>query len=557
MEKANLTGRGILIVEDNDINREMLKEILGEKYRILEAADGVEGMELLKKHYKTLSLVLLDVQMPRMDGYEFLKIYSNDSVLAGIPVIVTTGSTVTEDEERCLSLGAADFITKPYKPKIILRRVEALIRLRESIAALQAVELDPLTGLYTRNAFRHHAQNYLNFSEGDGFDMLMINVEDFSYVSERFGEHMSSELLKHIGRCITALCPQAFAASRYSTDRFILLRRHIASDHASESEDFDRQLHENAPLPDFTVKYAVYESVPEKTPINVLINRLALAMDAIKHQYNRQIICYDDKMSERVTRLRKVEECMSEALREGQFKIYYQPKHDAHTGRIAGAEALVRWTHPELGFISPGDFIPLFEENGFITDLDLYVWQSVCRDLRKWQDAGIPLVPISVNASRRDFVAIDRADMVLQPVTEYRIDKSFLHIEITESLAIHDNAVVEKVKTLRDMGFKIELDDFGAGYSSLGTLQNIPMDIIKLDASFARNIQRQEKIVRMMIALSHELGHETVAEGVEDAQQLRLLQELDCDLIQGYYFSGPLPEDRFMEYLMTKEGAKL
>ena len=544
-------ARTILIIEDNEINREMLKEILQEQYFVLEAADGVEGLRMLREHYKSLSLVMLDVQMPRMDGYEFLQAYSSDSVLTGIPVIVTTGSTVTESEERCLSLGAADFITKPYKPKIILRRVEALIRLRESIAALHAVELDPLTGLYTKSAFHHYAQSCFDFNEDGGFDMLMINVEDFSYINERLGESGGNELLKHIGRCVTALCPEALAASRYSSDRFILLYRHSDIDRQATADAFDRALHENAPVADFTVRYAVYENLPVDVPVSVLVSRLSIAMDLIKHQYNQQLICYEENMSERITLLRKIEECMSEALRQEQFKVYYQPKHDAKTGKIVGAEALVRWVHPHLGFITPGDFIPLFEENGFITDLDLYVWRCVCRDLREWKKAGLPLLPVSVNASRRDFITIDSAEEILQPVEDNGIDVDLLHIEITESLAVHDSAVLEKVNTVHNLGFKIELDDFGAGYSSLGTLQNIPMDIIKLDMSFARDIKRQEKIVRTIINLSHELGHKTVTEGVETEEQLQILRELGCDFIQGYYFSAPLPENKFREYLIN------
>ena len=554
--ESSLTKRSILIVEDNEINREMLQEILGEQYRVLTACDGVEGMEKLKENFRSLSLVLLDVQMPRMDGYEFLQQQQSDKLLANVPVIITTGSRVTEDEERCLSLGASDFITKPYKPRIILRRVEAIIRLHESIATLQAIEYDPLTGLYTKNAFHHHAQNLLACAGDDQFDMLMINVEGFSYLNERYGEQLGNELLKHIGRCIAAYRSEALVVSRYNADRFVLMRRHTVTDHGQGTTEFDRILHTDAPIEDFTVKYAVYENVQDTVPVSVLCDRLGLALETIRRQYNRQYACYDTEMSDRITRLRKIEESMEEALREGQFKIYYQPKHSARTGKVAGAEALVRWQHPEFGFLLPGDFIPLFEENGFITHLDLYVWQTVCRDLHRWHEEGIPLVPVSVNASRRDFISIDKADKVMYPVSAHGIDKQFLHIEITESLGIGDNMVTKKVKAIRDMGIKIELDDFGSGHSSLSTIRDIPMDVIKLDVSFTRDIERQKEIVRMIIALSHALGHETVAEGIETEEQLTLMRDLGCDLIQGYYYSKPIPEPEFKAYLRNAAQAE-
>ena len=553
-EKPRTTKRSILIVEDNEINRELLKGILEENYRVIEAVDGADGMEKLREDFRTLSLIMLDVQMPRMNGYEFLEEYRQDELLSSVPVIVTTGASISEDEERCLSLGASDFVTKPYNPRVILRRVEAIIRLRESIATLQAIEYDTVTGLYTKNAFHHHAQNYLNYSIDESFDMLMVNIESFAYMNERYGETLCNELLKHIGKCIAASENKVLAASRYHADRFIVLRKHMELDNNKEAKKFDTQLHAAAPIADFTMKYAVYENVPTVMPIGVLCDRLAIAMNTIRRQYNKSIAFYDAAMSERITRLRKIEDCMEDALREGQFQVYYQPKHDAKTEQVMGAEALVRWMHPEFGLLPPGDFIPLFEENGFITQLDLYVWQTVCNDLRNWHEEGIPLVPVSVNASRRDFVSIDEIDKVLRPVMESGINREYLHIEITESLGIGDDVVVQKVKSIRDLGIKIELDDFGAGQSSLSTIRDIPMDIIKLDLSFTREIEKQKEIVRMIIALSHALGHETVAEGIETREQAYMLRDLGCDLLQGYYFSKPIPEQAFRAYLKNIAG---
>lgn len=545
--------RGILIVEDNDINRQMLKSILEDKYEITEAADGLEGLEKLREGYRDLSLILLDVQMPNMNGYEFLEQQKKDELLSSVPVIVTTGSTISEDEEKCLALGASDFVTKPYNPKIIIRRIEAIIRLSESMATLKAVEFDAISGLYNKAAFIRHFQRYLNENKDKKYDMLMINVEGFSYINELYGTAKGEKLLKHIGNVISVCNFGAVMACRYATDRFILMRIHSDSDVRDEVVVYNEKIHENAPINDFVLKFAVYTDVDTSVPVADLCERLSLTMKTVKRRYDMQLAFYSTEMAEKAKYLKKIEGCMKEALKQNQFSVYYQPKHDAKTGEIAGAEALVRWIHPEYGFLSPADFIPLFEENGFITRLDLYVWNKVCEDIKNWIDEGINPVPISVNASRRDILSIDTPDRLLIPVNNNGVDIGLLHIEITESASVNDNVILEKVKAIRDIGIKIELDDFGSGQSSLGTIRDIPTDIIKLDISFVRNIEKQKEIVKMIISLAHALGHKIVAEGVESKEQLEILRDFGCDYIQGYYFSKPLEQNDFRQYLINNK----
>lgn len=542
------SARRVLVVEDNEINREMLKMILEENYEVLEAENGAQGMQLLKENFRTLSLILLDVQMPVMDGYEFLRIQREDELLRSVPVIVTTGSTISEDEERCLTLGATDFVTKPYNPRVIVRRVEAIIRLHESITELQEIEFDALTGLYTRNAFYHHAKDLFQSADGK-LDMMMLNLEDFSYLNERYERYQADELLKHIGKCIRKNLPDALLSSRLKEDRFVILREHRDTDDRETVAELDRILHENAPIPDFRAKFAVYREIPTDTPAGVLCTRLSLALKTIKHRYQENLAVYDRTMSEKFDRIRRIQNSMEDALQESQFLVYYQPKHDVRTGKIAGAEALVRWFHPEYGFMSPGDFVPFFEENGFIAQLDLYIWRTVCRDIRHWQELGLQPVPISVNVSRHDFLARDCLEKVLQLIRESGVDRELLHVEITESLGISDKVILEKAKEIRDAGIRIELDDFGSGQSSLSSLVDIPMDVVKMDMSFARSLDRQKEVVRMIISLAHALGCEVVAEGVETEEQINTLRSMGCDLIQGFYYSGPMPESDFEEYL--------
>lgn len=545
--------RSILIVEDNDINRQMLKTILEDKYEITEAADGLEGLEKLKEGYRDLSLILLDVQMPNMNGYEFLEQQRKDELLASVPVIVITGSTISEDEEKCLALGASDFVTKPYNPQIIIRRIEAIIRLSESVATLKAVELDAVSGLYTKDAFIHHFQRYLDENKDKKYDMLMINVEDFSYINELYGVARGEKLVGHIGKVISVCNFGALMSCRYISDRFILMRIHSDSDVRDEVEVYNEKIHENAPINNFVLKFAVYTDVDTSVSVAALCERLSATMKTVKRRYDMQLAFYNTEMAEKAKHLKKIENCMKDALKQNQFSVYYQPKHDTKTGEISGAEALVRWIHPEYGFLSPADFIPLFEENGFITKLDLYVWNTVCEDIRNWIDDGIKPVPISVNASRRDLLSLDTPDSLLLPVNKNSIDIELLHIEITESASVNDSVILEKVKAVRDIGIKIELDDFGSGQSSLGTIRDIPTDIIKLDMSFVRNIEKQKEIVKMIISLAHALDHKIVAEGVESKEQLEILRNFGCDYIQGYYFSKPLEKNDFRQYLINNK----
>ncbi len=246
----------------------------------------------------------------------------------------------------------------------------------------------------------------------------------------------------------------------------------------------------------------------------------------------------------------RIIETMERALEECQFQIFYQPKHETVTGNIAGAEALVRWNHPEYGFMGPGQFIPLFERNGFITKLDCFVLEQVCKDIQRWKQDGLPLVPISVNVSRRDFIESGCIDKQYQIVEKYNIDHSLLHMEVTESLySENTDLIISQVKRTQEMGFVIEMDDFGAGYSSLGSLSTFPLNVLKLDISFVRNIVKNEIVIENIIKMAHRMGLLVIAEGAETVEQFKILRTLGCDYIQGYYFSKPLPVKEFEAYL--------
>ena len=261
------------------------------------------------------------------------------------------------------------------------------------------------------------------------------------------------------------------------------------------------------------------------------------------------VLWFDEAMREEQIWERRVEDDMDRALANNEFKVYLQPKYSTKKEQLSAAEALVRWIHPEYGFVSPAKFIPIFEKNGFITKLDDYMLTEVSKLQAKWLEAGKKLVPISVNVSRAHFSQYDLAEHICSIVDEYKVPHEFIELELTESAFFDDKQILlDTIKKLKEYGFKVSMDDFGAGYSSLNSLKELPLDIIKLDAQFFRDIEdkkRADLIVCDTIKLAKKLGMQIVAEGIETREQVDFLAQQHCDLIQGFYFAKPLPIEEF------------
>ena len=546
--------RAILIVEDNNLERDLLADILSEHYKVLKACNGEEGLNLLQEHVNRIACIILDVFMPVMDGYAFMRAVKSDPMLSHVPMIVATGHDSVDEELKCLNLGAVDFVVKPYQPEVILSRIGGIIRLMETSVAISAVEYDELTGLHTRQAFFHYANLYLRRHRDQRFALLISDIDGFKGINEKYGETVGNDVLKLTAGYIKALNDKVVLAGRYGGAQYVCLVE--CTDYELKEDLLDAiidKIRSATPIRDLQIKMGVYPDIDHDMPISLLCDRTLLALHSINKQYGKTCAFYDRELQEKQEREQIIEMSMREAYDNEQFLVYYQPKHDAQSGRLVGAEALIRWIHPKLGFLSPGEFIPIFEKNGFITYADFYIWNHTCKNLRKWLDRGIPVVPISVNSSRRDFDYPDYLKMIDQPVNENQLDPNYLHIEVTESLfSDRLEELGHMVQSCRDMGFKIELDDFGTGYSSLNTLGILPLDVMKLDMSFMKQIGNEKKVrvLASCIALAKSLGLHTVAEGVETEEQLNLLRSLGCDRIQGFYYSKPLPEDEFEQYMI-------
>ena len=549
------TQRKILVVEDNEINRMMLSSILSSEYEVLEAENGLAALEALRKYRDAIALILLDIIMPVMDGYTFLARMQEDPALASIPVIVTTQSDGESDEVAALSHGATDFVAKPYKPQVILHRVASIIKLRETAAMINLVQYDRLTGLYTKEFFYQRVKETLAARPEQEYDIIYSNIENFKLVNDIFGVPAGDRLLVNVAAMFSKRVGRWGICGRINADQFACLLERRWEYSEQLFVEAGNQINTMSNVKNMVMKWGVYHIDDRSISVEQMCDRALLAVRSIKGQYRRHFAAYDEALRSKLLREQAITDSMEEALVQGQFIVYLQPKYSLKDKTLAGAEALVRWVHPEWGFQSPGEFIPLFERNGFITQLDQYVWDRTCAYLQDWDRKGYPRVPVSVNVSRADIYNADLANILLRTVHKYGLPPWRLHLEITESAYTENpGQIIETVTHLRELGFIIEMDDFGSGYSSLNMLNQMPLDILKLDMKFIQSETAKpvnQGILRFIMSLARWMNLSVVAEGVETGEQLERLKEIGCDYVQGYFFGKPMPGDVFEELMKS------
>ena len=546
----------ILIVEDNEINRAMLCEILSGEYEVLEAENGQAALGILEQSRDQVSLILLDVMMPVMDGYTFLDKVREDAQLSLIPVIVMTQSSSEEDEVAALAHGATDFVPKPYRPQVILHRVASLIKLRETASIVNQFQFDRLTGLYSKEFFYRKVRERLDANPDVAYAIVCSNIENFKLFNDSFGREAGDRLLKEGAAALRKRLGENGICGRYSADRFLYLQEQEQERQSRECCYNEESFRCANKMESISVQWGIYEISDRSLSVEQMCDRALLAVDSIKGQYSLPYAVYDDALRSKLLREKMITDAMETALTGEQFVVYFQPKYSLNEDCMAGIEALVRWIHPEWGFLSPGEFIPLFEKNGFIHRLDQYVWEKVCALLRDWKRKGYPLLPVSVNVSRADVFQTHLVDALLGLTQKYGIDPAYLHLEITESAyAENPGQVVSTVEQLRKLGFPIEMDDFGSGYSSLNMLGQMKLDILKLDSKFVQNeISKpvDQSILSDIVVMAHRMNLGVVAEGVETREQVKRLKAVGCDYVQGYYFAKPMPAADF-EALWKKQ----
>ena len=564
MGRSAVHDKTILIADNSIINRMQMGGILASEYNILEADNGQDALDIMREHGADgIDAVLLDLHMPGQSGFDVLAEKNANPAIADIPVIVITADSVTAAEVHALDAGASDFLIKPIEPEIMRRRIDLVINARELEEQRMRVRMleeaawitdhDDLTGLYTRKAFLREMRNVIDSQPEKKYLLAVWDIENFKSFNELFGADLGDKMLVTAARCMTELFVDGGVYGRLGNDNFAFCIQEDSVDveQVMGSITGDIKLLLAQSNIDFTPSLAtgVYLIDDNDVETSVMLDRAIMARDTAKGDYDHHIAYYNSELTERMLEQQDILNNMEHALENGEFHVQLQPVYDIATGRPASAEALVRWHRPGQGIVSPGLFVPLFEENGFISKMDHNIWEQVCQILASRRDRGLPEIPISVNLSRRSIFSASVFDEIVALVEKYDIKPHLFRIEVTESSYTETiDLVIAMVKRLQDYGFTVLMDDFGSGYSSFNAFSDIPVNILKADMVFMQNLESNPRVASIftsIVSMAHSLGVPVIAEGVETEEQYEFLRSVGCDYAQGYYCARPMDLDAF------------
>lgn len=694
----------MLIVDSKNSNRDIIKEIFKDEYSFIDADSGVNALEILESQHQWVTVIVTDISLPDMDGYELIKKICSEVTFHKIPIVVVTGVNDSEKETKVFESGASDMIVKPFTPVSIKQRIKNAVsakknetenllshtssannKTREFVGGTTEVSAlidtipggfgifsinngkikniyansnlllmfggskeyyrfmkddisrvihpddiesilntigrikktrapadlcvrakvlngcwiwinvkgqfivsdhgedllyvmlvdvsrekqyeevisyrathDIVTGIYNRTAFLKNTYKLINDNTDKTYAIIVLNVQRFKVINYLFGTEHTDELLKNIAKMLRENVGKYGAYGKLESDSFAV---------CVESSYCDIETI-NAIINDSFAHYylgcrvslnmGIYISQKNDVSVSQMCDRANLAMQSIKENDDINYAFYDENFRHKLIVEQEITAEMHKALDNGQFVLFMQPVYSVSKNIPISAEALVRWIHPLKGIIPPGDFIPLFEKNGFIAKLDRYVWEEACKYQRRQLDLKHKWVPISVNISRMSFYNEKLADEIYEIIQKYRLTPKHIKIELTES-AYTDNPtqLIEAVDKLRNYGFLILMDDFGSGYSSLNMLKDITVDILKIDMRFMSDFEKSIKagnIITSVVQMAKSLALDIIAEGAETKSQITFLTNIGCDSIQGYYFSKPIPCNEFESLIRNSFG---
>ncbi|MEA4813793.1 MAG: EAL domain-containing protein [Oscillospiraceae bacterium] len=548
MEDTNRDRQTVLIVEDLKTNRKILHNILDSEYNVVEAENGDAAFVRLDE-CGDITAILLDIIMPVMDGYAFLEKLRNTSYSA-IPVIAVTGDNDAGTKQKALQLGAWDFVSKPYRADALMLCLKNVI-IRSQVYLLSEMrrtyEYDALTGLFNRSKFFEETKRLLEHNSDLSYALMCFDIDQSHLLNSFWGEEEVDRFLSFIADALREVAKSAAPCtfSRISTDTFCICEPYNTDAIALQVAEL------RAKFSDYNKNYliepsfGVYVITDKNEKIQTMLERATLAAKECKDKFMSFLRYYNPEMSLKAEQEQMIVSDMHNALETGQFQVYLQPKYNLKTEKPYGAEALIRWQHPEFGLLLPGMFIPIFERNGFIGKIDYYMWEKICAMLRKWLDEGLEPAPISVNVSRVNMYNPNLVSLISNLVKKYNIPPRLLNLELTESAYMDNPDIMGKtVLALQKAGFTVMMDDFGSGYSSLNTLKDIPINVLKIDMQFlSGNAEagRKECIMAAVVHMASWLGIPVIMEGVETSRQVSFLKSIGCGYVQGYYFAKPMP----------------
>lgn len=579
----------ILVIEDELPIRELIAEMLMlEDFEVLQAGNGREGIEIAQSQCP--NLIICDVMMPVLDGYGVLTALQQDTSTASIPFVFLTARGTKQDIRYGMNLGADDYLIKPFTQDELLDAIS--IRLRKQANSLQQYrsELeskqeqldyllyhDPLTQLPNQLSLQDKFQQIVvsvaptipSTPDEVTFPLILISLDRLHLINQLLGYEGGNELLCALVKEIKSfLQPQDIITYLNSNEFVILLvaeRQTLNMETAhAQTTNFIQSLLQKLSTPLLIrhqevvlhLLFGIAFYPQNGRTLAQLLQKATIAKESAKSQLSAPFQFYRPELTA-VNDPLQLESDLRGALAKEQFVIYYQPQINTQSHRIIGAEALIRWIHPQRGLVSPGLFIPLAEETGLIQEIGEWILDHVCQQIKQWLDLDLSPVRIAVNLSARQFQQPNLAIWLANLLQKWGTDSSYLEVELTESMLVRDiPASIEQLQAIKSLGIRVAMDDFGTGYSSLSYLQQFPFDILKIDQCFIRKIDQNPKnaaIAQAIIMMAHQLNLRVIAEGVETPAELAFLQKNGCDDLHGYLFSPPVNAKIFTQMLQSKQ----
>ena len=546
----------LLIVDDDRTIRLALKNIFTEQnFIIFEARNGQQAISFCKQDNP--DLILMDAIMPEVDGFEACKSIRGLPNFSEIPILMITSLDDDDAINKAFSSGATDYITKPLNFTVLKERVSRLLQANRVEKRVRELAYhDSLTGLPNRSKLMQDLRLILNRAKLDDsqFAVLFLDLDHFKNINDSLGHNIGDLLLKAVADRLQSAVRESDFVARLGGDEFTVILENIEGPDAVATIAQNICSSLSKPFVFIQQKMFVTASVgisiypDDGDDVNALLKHADLAMFSAKKSRNNYSF-YQQGMEDKVARRLELEQELRHAISHEQLVLYYQPQLDLKSNKVVAAETLIRWEHPTHGFLSPLEFIPLAEETGLIKELTFWVIRQTFEQISKWQKQHFD-VKLSINLSAKDLETPGAlSDFLKYQLERTGVSPALVELELTESMLMDDPDKSKKeLLALKDMGFVLAIDDFGTGYSSLNYLKNLPVDILKIDRSFIKEIEinaDDKPIVKGIIALANSLGLTTIAEGVENEQQRAIVHELGCDTIQGYLISRPLPSEEF------------
>jgi diguanylate cyclase (GGDEF)-like protein len=563
----------VLVIEDEPAIRNNLVVLLEkEGFEALPAENGLVGVELARVYHP--DLIICDITMPELDGYGVLDKLRQDTTTASIPFIFLTARSDKADLRRGMLLGADDFLSKPYTRVELLEAIRTRLAKQAAIArqyasALEQTQVkldylllhDSLTDLPNRRALQVYFNQLLEASQ-QNISVLALSIDRFNRVNDSLGYVVGDLLLKAVTERLLSCVDAGESVARLQSGRFALVLPNDQPEQAAEiarnilsclSGSFNLAGYEVF----ITSSIGIAHYPKDGNSMPTLIKHAENAMRYAKRLGGNTVQLYSRELAAESEADLLLETDLRYALERSELELYYQPQVDLRTGKIVGAEALLRWHHPKYGPVQPLRFIPLAEENRMIIPIGEWSLKTACRQTQAWQAAGYGPLRMAVNLSSLQFAQPDLSQRIIEILDQTKLDPQYLELELTESSLVQNvNEALDTMNKLKAMNVRISIDDFGMGYSSLGYLKQFPFDSLKVDQYFVRNITNNPEnaaITQAIIHMAKSLGLKVIAEGVETAAELAFLRLQQCDEIQGYFFSHPLPARQFEDLLANNK----